>query len=1253
MKNYIIKAIYLLLITVLAHSWVIKSNAQIRSNTFLGKINNWGGKDISVKVEEGSENVWVGGYMYLGKYNKETNNLSFLSPINSPLPGYGVTALEVTSAGTVWVATRNGIGRKSDEGWKTFTKENSPLTTNKITAIKSNEEITVIGTNEGLFKKNGEKWEVLKSNNSNLQVNKITSVGIINNNEIWAGQNGTLYYLSRVGDNTPYNEGHINSTGYSPVNEITVGPSDTVWVGYEGKGVIKYIESDKTKKSDKNYYKKGKTDYPDNIYSLEFESDSTLWVGTGQGLGKITPYDDEFPVYGTELGLSTSRVSDASSRNGRVWVANSIGGFYSFQNERFIDIGFHGNEVFEKLSRYDKAISHAGDTTWVSASEGLLRYTDREWEYVEGPDSRTSHIFTALTGQGVWVAYDDGLHNYQNGEWTRYTDEKYPYILDSPIAVNKAGSVWLSSSGGPTEVGGGVVHFDGSEWTKYTSSNSPLPHNLIKAIKTEGTKNIWIGTAGGLAKFSEGEWSVYTSKNSELPDDDVTAIARDSTGVLWIGMYRGLASFDGAEWKTYSASDLGFKDSDAPFVRSLTVTPNGTVWAATPEGIAFRKGGEWGSIRPNGSLFPSVKTDFQQVLASQDGQVWIDHHRAGMFSITPDFSFETSSPIRPGELSVLDKGKPVKLGWKKSPSEDVYRYRVYRSQSPIDSAAGPSSYSAVQKVHSSANSTTDDVFVGGTYYYRLTSVDRFGNESSFSNEVRVTPIDKTPPYPPSIPAIYNEHDPVEVDWFDSAHKFTVYRSTSYFTDSTKAVRIGTTSSNPYNDFSAAIDSSYVYRIAAVDTAGNQSDLSGGAFRPAIRASAEFELSTGSSESSRGYRLVALPGKVEYPFRSAVEGEFGVEWKAYWDNGAVENYLSRASSFRSGRGYWLVKKTSWEVDTSFAAPELNSDFRTLIDLHDGWNIISNPLTADVPWTAVDKANPDTLQSLWGFDGSFHQADTLASATKGTAYYFLNDVGLDSLIIPNSSLQPRRPEKSSSHKGSLITLRAYPQGNQTLSSSVRIGLSNKADKGIDSFDQVAPPGKFSVVNLWIKAPNGVSKRRRFLAEEHRPLTDGGQTFNLVLTSEVTEGVKIETDNLSSLDSFEARLLHPKTGESYNLRKKHDVLLKSPDSTKLHLAIGSEDYVQSKIEDLVPEKLRLTSYPNPVQKQGTIVYTLPEQREVTLRVYDILGREVATLARGMKETGRHRIRLKTDQFASGVYFGRLKAGNQTRIQKITVVH
>jgi hypothetical protein len=83
-----------------------------------------------------------------------------------------------------------------------------------------------------------------------------------------------------------------------------------------------------------------------------------------------------------------------------------------------------------------------------------------------------------------------------------------------------------------------------------------------------------------------------------------------------------------------------------------------------------------------------------------------------------------------------------------------------------------------------------------------------------------------------------------------------------------------------------------------------------------------------------------------------------------------------------------------------------------------------------------------------------------------------------------------------------------------------------------------------------------------------------------------------------------------------------------------------------------VRLTSYPNPVRREGTVEYALPEEREVTLRVYDVLGREVATLAHGKKEAGRHTVRLDTDRLSSGVYFGRLRAGEQTRTLKITVV-
>jgi hypothetical protein len=74
--------------------------------------------------------------------------------------------------------------------------------------------------------------------------------------------------------------------------------------------------------------------------------------------------------------------------------------------------------------------------------------------------------------------------------------------------------------------------------------------------------------------------------------------------------------------------------------------------------------------------------------------------------------------------------------------------------------------------------------------------------------------------------------------------------------------------------------------------------------------------------------------------------------------------------------------------------------------------------------------------------------------------------------------------------------------------------------------------------------------------------------------------------------------------------------------------------------------------VGRQGTIEYALPEETAVTLRVYDVLGREVATLAHGRKEAGRHTVRLETDRLSSGVYVARLTAADRTLTQKITVV-
>jgi hypothetical protein len=74
---------------------------------------------------------------------------------------------------------------------------------------------------------------------------------------------------------------------------------------------------------------------------------------------------------------------------------------------------------------------------------------------------------------------------------------------------------------------------------------------------------------------------------------------------------------------------------------------------------------------------------------------------------------------------------------------------------------------------------------------------------------------------------------------------------------------------------------------------------------------------------------------------------------------------------------------------------------------------------------------------------------------------------------------------------------------------------------------------------------------------------------------------------------------------------------------------------------------NYPNPFNPSTTVSYDLPRTSRVTLSIFDILGREVATLLNGEKPAGRYTVHWDASGVSSGVYFYRLRAGDfvQTR--------
>ena len=76
---------------------------------------------------------------------------------------------------------------------------------------------------------------------------------------------------------------------------------------------------------------------------------------------------------------------------------------------------------------------------------------------------------------------------------------------------------------------------------------------------------------------------------------------------------------------------------------------------------------------------------------------------------------------------------------------------------------------------------------------------------------------------------------------------------------------------------------------------------------------------------------------------------------------------------------------------------------------------------------------------------------------------------------------------------------------------------------------------------------------------------------------------------------------------------------------------------------------NYPNPFNPITTISYTIPKDGMVTLKVYDVLGREVERLVNEVQKVGKYEVNFDASRLASGVYFYRLVSGTRVIAKKM----
>ena len=101
------------------------------------------------------------------------------------------------------------------------------------------------------------------------------------------------------------------------------------------------------------------------------------------------------------------------------------------------------------------------------------------------------------------------------------------------------------------------------------------------------------------------------------------------------------------------------------------------------------------------------------------------------------------------------------------------------------------------------------------------------------------------------------------------------------------------------------------------------------------------------------------------------------------------------------------------------------------------------------------------------------------------------------------------------------------------------------------------------------------------------------------------------------------------------------------------GGVTSIKTEQKNVLPSNFELfQNYPNPFNPSTTIRYSIPKQSNVTIKIYNILGKEIETLVNKDKPAGTYQVQFNASSLTSGVYFYRITTGTFTQVNKMILL-
>lgn len=325
----------------------------------------------------------------------------------------------------------------------------------------------------------------------------------------------------------------------------------------------------------------------------------------------------------------------------------------------------------------------------------------------------------------------------------------------------------------------------------------------------------------------------------------------------------------------------------------------------------------------------------------------------------------------------------------------------------------------------------------------------------------------------------------------------------------------------------------------------------------------------------------------------------------------------------GEGYWL----KFPSDLTLEIEGSGNDSLT-IPVSSGWNLVVPSLDESIMNTMIEPIGTQFISRFFAYrNGYYHVAPESLKPGQAAWVKVSSDGKIRVSHTTGATAAGNTPRKTDMESNFLSSLNRLdisdPRGSRQ---ELYFGKRQDDAMAEDHFELPPPPpaGNFDVrfssnrfVELYPAELKEANKYRIALSAENYPLT--------------VEVRVVESDakNMSISSLVDGREV-----SRYNVKDNTKITIDDPKVKELVLRVDRESSV--------PVTFALhQSYPNPFNPTAVIAFDLPRASLVTLNVFDMLGREVATLVeRKEYDAGTHQLEFNGENFASGVYMYRIVA-------------